>query len=132
MKMHKSFVISIFLGLVISLVVGGCGKEGSGSSSQPSTKTVEQEIPASLTMIEYSVVRNQAGKIVVKGNAKNVSNQKISHATAQFKLLDSNGHETGETFASVDNLEVQFTWAFEASVTNESTVTAKFIGFVVK
>lgn len=72
------------------------------------------------------------GNLVIKGLVNNISSTKINHVEAVFKLIDKDGNEIGKTVASVDNLEAQFSWSFEATIDNESTVSAKFTGFIAK
>lgn len=130
-----SKILIALVATVIAIITNGCNKENNPtpatiSEAKPISIALRQEGPLSLT--DYKVAKNQTGNLVVKGLVSNTSTKKISRADAKFKLVDKDGNEIGETSATVENLEAQFSWVFEAVVANDATASAKFMGFTIK
>jgi len=143
---RSNFILrQISIALVIGIVIGGCNKTNNNPppppAESPAQKAPEATPPtaisdpattAPLTLVDFKIEKNQSGKLVVKGNATNSSTNKIPYAIATFKLLDKNNKEIGETSAGVNNLEAQFSWAFEAPIAEGSATSATFAGFSFK
>ena len=132
MKNGTSYISSILLGAAIIISVCSCGKKDSTPPPPPASSGVQTNDPSKngyLTLLDFKIARNKAGNLALTGSVSNSSTEITPHAVATFKLLDKDGKEIGETVVTVDNLQAQFSWTFEAVLTNESTTSAKFIGF---
>ena len=135
MEQRKNIAQAILFAACFGLIATGCNKKTTTAQETVANVKSLKETPANagpLSLSDFKVDKNAAGNLVVKGLVSNTSPEKISHAEASFKLFDKDGKETGETIATVDNLEVRFSWAFEATISNESTTYAKFSGFTTK
>lgn len=139
-KCNASFP-PILLATVVLLLGSGCAKEDVPPAAAPAEAPVAAKPIAvapppvsaeALSLLEFKIVKNQAGKPVLKGSISNASPQTIKLATATFTLFDKKGVEIGTSVATVDNLEPGFAWTFEAQILEEGVASAKFAGFTAK
>lgn len=137
MKKRSAYFLPTLL--ATALLVGGCAKEDAPPAAAPApakpVAAVPQPPPVSpeaLTLLEFKIAKNQAGKPVLKGSISNASPQTIKLATATFTLFNKKGVEIGTSIATVDNLEPGFAWTFEAQILQEGVASAKFAGFTAK
>jgi len=111
----------------------GCGQQSTPAPAN--TKTAEQVAQTNaegLSLLDFTITKNQAGKSVLKGNVSNATTRKLDHATVEFKLFDKTGNEVGTAMASVDNLGARFSWSFEVEIQPQDAASAKLIGFTAK
>ena len=137
MKKCDASVRSILLATAILLLGFGCAKEDVPPAAAPAAAKPIVVLPPpvsteALTLLEFKIVNNPAGKPVLKGSISNTSPQTIKLATATFTLFDKKGVEIGTSIATVDNLEPRFAWTFEAQILQEGVASAKFAGFTAK
>ncbi len=138
MKQLETSLPMILMVAALTLVSSGCSKQSAPPATAPAEgkpAAVQAAAPVSadvLSLVDFKITKNQAGKSVVKGSVSNSSSQPIMHATAEFKLFDKGGKEIGSAMASVDNLGAKFSWNFEVEFTPENAASAKFSGFTVK
>ena len=134
MKQLEMSLPMALMATALILINSGCGKQSSApAESKPVAIQAAAPINADvLSLVEFKIAKNQAGKSVLKGSVSNSSSQAIVHATAEFKLLDKDGKEIGTAMPSVDNLGAKFSWNFEVEITPEDAASAKFSGFTTK
>jgi hypothetical protein len=137
MKKSDASVRSILLATAILLLGSGCAKEDVPPAAAPAAAKPIVVLPPpvsaeALTLLEFKIGKNQAGKPVLKGSISNATPQTIKLATATFTLFDKKGVEIGTSIATVDNLEPRFAWTFEAQILQEGVASAKFAGFTAK
>ncbi len=137
MKKCNASVRPILLATAVLLLGSGCAKEDVPPAAAPvAAKPIAVAPPPvsaeALSLLDFKIVRNQAGKSVLKGSVSNTSPQTIKLGTATFKLFDKKGVEIGTSTATVDNLEPGFAWTFEAQILEEGVVSARFAGFTAK
>lgn len=137
MKKSAASLRPILLATAVLMLGSGCAKEDAPPAAVPA---VAKPIavapppvnPEALTLLEFKIAKNQAGKPVLKGSISNTSQQTIKLATATFTLFNKKGVEIGTSIATVDNLEPKFAWTFEAQILQEGVASAKFAGFTAK
>ncbi len=137
MKKCDAPVRPILLVIAVLLLGSGCAKEdlpptASPVAAKPIVAAPPPVNPEALTLLEFKIAKNQAGKPVLKGSISNASPQTIKLATATFTLFNKKGVEIGTSIATVDNLEPGFAWTFEAQILQEGVASAKFAGFTAK
>ena len=139
MKKCDASVRSILLATAFLLLGSGCAKEDAPPAAAAAPVAAKPIVvlppPVSaeaLTLLEFKIVNNQAGKPVLKGSISNATPQTIKLATATFTLFNKKGVELGTSIATVDNLEPGFAWTFEAQILQEGVTSAKFAGFTAK
>ncbi len=123
----KSFLIAA----AAAALLCACGKtDAPGAETKVAEAAPEPVLKdGGLTLIDFQLTKNAAGKPVLKGNVGNVATRKIAHASIEFKLLDAKGNEVGTATAAVDNLEAKFSWSFEVEVLPPGVTSAKFAAF---
>jgi hypothetical protein len=142
MKQCHASLSPFLLATALLLLGSGCTKEDAPIAPvAPPAAPVKAE-PAvvlpppvsaeALSLLDFKIARNQAGKSVLKGSVKNTSPQTIKLGTATFTLFNKKGVEIGTSVATVDNLEPGFAWTFEAQILQEGVASAKFAGFTAK
>jgi hypothetical protein len=137
MKKFDASFLPALLATAMLLLSGGCAKEDIPPTAVPAAAKPIVVLPPpvsaeALTLLEFKIVKNQAGKPVLKGSISNATPQTIKLATATFTLFDKKGVEIGTSIATVDNLEPRFAWTFEAQILQEGVASAKFAGFTAK
>jgi len=125
--MGRSFLIAA----AIAILVSACGKTEAPIAEAKITNAAPEPVlkDGGLTLVDFKLTKNAAGKPVLKGNVSNAATRKIAHATIDFKLLDAKNKEVGTATAAVDNLEAQFSWSFEVEILPAGVTSAKFAGF---
>jgi len=115
----------------IAALVSACGKADAPVAESKVTNAAVEPVlkDGGLTLGDFKLTKNAAGKPVLKGEVSNVATRKIAHASIDFKLLDAKDNEVGTATAAVDNLEAKFSWSFEVEVLPAGVVSAKFAGF---
>ncbi len=139
MKQSHAPLYPPLLAVALLLLSNACTKE---DAPVPPPAAPVKAIPAvalpppvsaeALSLLDFKIERNQAGKWVLKGSVKNTSPQTIKLGTATFTLFNKKGVEIGTSVATVDNLEPGFAWTFEAQILQEGVASAKFAGFTAK
>jgi hypothetical protein len=126
-RILRAFLIAT----AIALLGSACGKAdapvAAGKVADAAPEPVLKD--GGLTLVDFKLTKNAAGKPVIKGNIDNVATKKIAHASIDFKLLDAKDKELGTATAAVDNLEAKFSWSFEVEVLPPGVSSAKFAGF---
>lgn len=125
---------SILIVITLALLSGACGKAGAPGAETKVAKAAPEAVlkDGGLTLIDFKLTKNTAGKPVVQGNVSNAATQKIARAAIEFKLFDAKDKEVGTAIASVDNLEAKFSWVFEVEVLPAGVTTAKFASFKIQ
>ncbi len=98
---------SILLATALLLLANGCAKEDVPPAAAPvaAEPMVVAPPPVSaeaLKLLEFKIVKNQAGKPVLKGSISNGTPQTIKLATATFTLYNKKGVEIGTSTATVE------------------------------
>ncbi len=137
MKKCNASVYPILLATAMLLLGSGCAKEDAPPvaapvAAKPIVVLPPPVSPEALSLLEFKIVKNQAGKPVLKGSISNTSPQTIKLATATFTLFNKKGVEIGTSIATVDNLEPKYAWTFETQILQEGVASAKFAGFTAK
>ena len=126
----------ILMAAALSVLSSGCGKQNAQAPAKPaSTTPAAQATPVNaegLSLLDFTITKNQAGKSVLKGNVSNTTTRKLDRATVEFKLFDKTGNEVGTAMASVDNLGARFSWSFEVEIQPQDAASAKLVGFTAK
>lgn len=129
----KPITATLLMATVLSVLISGCGQQSTPAPAN--TKTAEQVAQTNaegLSLLDFTITKNQAGKSVLKGNVSNSTTRKLDHATVEFKLFDKTGNEVGTSMASVDNLGARFSWSFEVEIQPQDAASAKLVGFTAK
>jgi hypothetical protein len=131
MKLHLK---TILLAATLALLGSACGKASApgAEATIPSAAPQAALKDGGLTLVDFKLAKNAAGKPVLQGNVSNAATQKIAHAAIDFKLFDAKDNELGTATASVDNLEAKFSWSFEVEVLPAGVASAKFAGFKIR
>ena len=137
MKKFAASVRPILLATAVLLLGSGCAKEDVPPTAAPvAAKPIIVALPPvsaeALSLLDFKIEKNQAGKLLLKGSIGNASPQKITYATATFTLFDKKGVEIGTSIAAVDNLGPESSWNFQVVVMQEDVASAKFAGFTAK
>lgn len=133
MKPVTAILPTLLMAAAISALSSGCGKQS--DQAPANTKTAEQAAQTNaegLSLLDFTITKNQAGKSVLKGNVSNSTTRKLDHATVEFKLFDKTDNEVGTAMASVDNLGARFSWSFEVEIQPQDAASAKLVGFTAK
>ena len=127
----KLFVKTFLIAAAIATFVSACDKPDAPGAETKATSAVPEPVlkDGGLTLVDFKLTQNAAGKPALKGNVSNVATRKIAHASIDFKLLDAKGNEVGTATAGVDNLEAKFSWSFEVEILPPGVSSAKFAGF---
>ena len=125
----KLFVKIFLIALALAALASACGKAGAPGAETTNAAPEPVLVDGGLTLVDFKLTNNAAGKPVLKGNVSNVATRKIVHASIDFKLLDTKDNEVGTATAAVDNLEAKFSWSFEVEVFPAGVTSAKFAGF---
>lgn len=136
-RKHNASSRRILLATAILLLNCSCTRDEAPppappSGAKPAVAEAPPVNPESLSLLDFKFDKNEAGKTVLRGSISNSSPQKITLATATFKLLDKNGGEIGTATALVDDLEPTSTWIFRVEILQEGVASAQFAGFTVK
>ena len=138
MKPSNAPLRPILMAIAITALSSGCTKKAAPPPAPASTQPAAQASappPASaevLSLLDFRIAKNEAGKTVLIGNVSNSSLTKIDRATVTFSILDKSGNEIGTTMASVANLNARFSWTFEVEIAPAGAASAKLIGFTTK
>ena len=136
MKSITATLSTLLLATALSVLNNGCGKQNASAPAKPASTTPSS--PATpvnvegLSLLDFTITKNQAGKSVLKGNVSNSTTRKLDHAAVEFKLFDKTGNEVGTAAASVDNLGARFSWSFEIEIQPQDAVSATLVGFTAK
>lgn len=128
---------TLLMATALSVLISGCGKQSAPPPAAPASTApaAAQATPVNaegLSLLDFTITKNQAGKSVLKGNVSNSTTRKLDHATVEFKLFDKVGNEVGTAMASVDNLGARFSWSFEVEIQPQDAASAKLVGFTAK
>lgn len=136
MKTVTATFPTLLMATALIVLISGCGKQSAPPPAAPaSTAPAAQVTPINtegLTLLDFTITKNQAGKSVLKGNVSNSTTRKLDHATVEFKLFDKTDNEVGTATASVDNLGARFSWSFEVEIQPQDAASAKLVGFTAK
>ncbi|MBK7425457.1 MAG: hypothetical protein IPJ48_21535 [Propionivibrio sp.] len=137
MKTVTATFPTLLMATALSVLSSGCGKQSAPPPAAPASTApaAAQATPSNaegLSLLDFTITKNQAGKSVLKGNVSNSTTRKLDHATVEFKLFDKAGNEVGTAMASVDNLGARFSWSFEVEIQPQDAASAKLVGFTAK
>jgi hypothetical protein len=129
--MKQAALRTFLVASAIALLGSACGKaDAPGAQAKATNAAPEAALKdGGLTLVDFKLAKNAAGKPVLKGNVGNAATRKFAHVSAEFKLLDAKDNEVGTAIAGVDNLEAKFSWSFEVEVLPAGVTSAKFAGF---
>ena len=133
MKTVTATFPTLLMATALIVLISGCGKQSAPAPA--STAPAAQVTPINtegLTLLDFTITKNQAGKSVLKGNVSNSTTRKLDHATVEFKLFNKTDNEVGTAMASVDNLGARFSWSFEVEIQPQDAASAKLVGFTAK
>jgi hypothetical protein len=129
---------TLLMATALCVIISGCGKQSAPPPAAPASTAPAAAAPATpinaegLSLLDFTISKNQAGKSVLKGNVSNSTPRKLDHATVEFQLFDKTGKEVGTATASVDNLGARFSWSFEVEIQPQDAASAKLVGFTAK
>lgn len=132
----KPVTATLLMATALGVLSSGCDRQSVPAPAAPAnTPPAAQPAPVTaegLSLLDFTIGKNQAGKSVLRGNVGNSTPRMLDHATAEFKLFDKTGNEVGTATASVDNLGAGFSWSFEVEIQPQEAVSAKLAGFTAK
>ena len=127
---------TILLAASIAIISSGCTKKTPTPPPAASTQPAAQQSVAAnteaLTLLDFRIEKNEAGKTVLRGNIGNSATTKIDHAAATFKVFDKAGNEIGTATAGVDNLNARFSWTFEVEIVQEGADSARLVAITAQ